>query len=241
MNQTEQLLKVGRAYIDALNKLDRNQPEKVAHILDILDCVHPEPGCHLGIYIEKPSPNEAPSHMCDQAWFICCRDKHSPIKRIPYRRKNGGVYNYGDMCYLRFTFDFFNHLSIEPTAMGAWQAYLLSIGKTLLPFSGGLYYTKRELVFCHDQLEKIQIIDWEELEHGELDCIRHPGLTDLTVDISPSVSFDGKHVVVSCCHWNDWGGLIRESAKITFFNGKVYSLEDFTEQVLFKYDCGIRF
>ena len=55
MNQTEQLLKVGRAYIDALNKLDRNQPEKVAHILDILDCVHPEPGCHLGIYIEKPS------------------------------------------------------------------------------------------------------------------------------------------------------------------------------------------
>ncbi len=65
MNQTEQLLKVGRAYIDALNKLDRNQPEKVAHILDILDCVHPEPGYHLGIYIEKPSPNEAPSHMCD--------------------------------------------------------------------------------------------------------------------------------------------------------------------------------
>ena len=47
MNQTEQLLKVGRAYIDALNKLDRNQPEKVAHILDILDCVHPEPGYHL--------------------------------------------------------------------------------------------------------------------------------------------------------------------------------------------------
>ena len=120
-------------------------------------------------------------------------------------------------------------------------AYLLSIGKTLLPFSGGLYYTKRELVFCHDQLEKIQIIDWEELEHGELDCIRHPGLTDLTVDISPSVNFDGKHVVVSCCHWNDWGGLIRESAKITFFNGKVYLLDDFDEQVLFKYDCGIHF
>ena len=120
-------------------------------------------------------------------------------------------------------------------------AYLLSIGKTLLPFSGGLYYTKRELVFCHDQLEKIQIIDCEELEHGELDCIRHPGLTDQTVDISPSVSFDGKHVVVSCCHWNDWGGLIRESAKITFFNGKVYLLEDFDEQVLFKYNCGIHF
>ena len=241
MNQTEQLIEVGRAYIDALNRLDREHPESVTHLLEIFDCVHPDPGYQLGVYIEKPSPNEAPTHRCDQAWFICYKGKYSPIIRRPYRSKHGGVYHLGDMCYLRFTFDFFNHLYVEPTVMGAWQAYLLSIGKTLLPFSGGLYYTKRELIFCHDQLEKIQIIDWEELEHGELDCIRHPGLTDQTVDISPSVSFDGKHVVVSCCHWNDWGGLIRESAKITFFNGKVYFLEDFTEQVLFKYDCGIRF
>ena len=241
MNQIEQFIKVGKAYVDALSKLDKNHLEDVAHLLEIFDCVHPDPGYHLGVYIEKPSPNEAPTHRCDQVWFICYKGKYSPIIRRPYRSKHGGVYHLGDVCYLRFTFDFFNHLYVEPTVMGAWQAYLLSIGKTLLPFSGGLYYTKRELVFCHDQLEKIQIIDWEELEHGELDCIRHPGLTDLTVDISPSVSFDGKHVVVSCCHWNDWGGLIRESAKITFFNGKVYLLEDFDEQVLFKYNCGIHF
>ena len=241
MNQIEQFIKVGKAYVDALSKLDKNHLEDVAHLLEIFDCVHPDPGYHLGVYIEKPSPNEAPTHRCDQEWFVCYKGKYSPIIRRPYRSKHGGVYHLGDMCYLRFTFDFFNLLYVEPTVMGAWQAYLLSIGKTLLPFSGGLYYTKRELVFCHDQLEKIQIIDWEELEHGELDCIRHPGLTDLTVDISPSVSFDGKHVVVSCCHWNDWGGLIRESAKITFFNGKVYLLEDFDEQVLFKYDCGIHF
>lgn len=241
MNQTEQLIEVGRAYIDALNRLDREHPESVTHLLEIFDCVHPDPGYHLGVYIEKPSPNDTPTHRCDQAWFVCYKGKYSPIIRQPYRSKHGGVYHLGDMCYLRFTFDFFNHLYVEPTVMGAWQAYLLSIGKTLLPFSGGLYYTKRELVFCHDQLEKIQIIDWEELKHGELDCIRHPELTDLTVDISPSVSFDGKHVVVSCCHWNDWGGLIRESAKITFFNGKVYLLEDFDEQVLFKYNCGIHF
>ena len=232
MNQTEQLIKVGTAYVDALNSLSMDHPEKVAHILDILDCVHPEPGYHLGIYIKKPSPNEAPTHMCDQAWFICYRGNHPPITRMPYRRKNRGVYNYGDMCYLRFTFDFFNHLSIEPTAMGAWQAYLLSIAKTLLPFSGGLYYTKRKLIFSHEQLKDIFLLfHWE----------RMPELANLKADVSPSVQIKNKQAVVSCCHWNDWGGLIRESAKITFFNGKVYLLEDYDEQVLFKYNCGIRF
>lgn len=232
MNQTEQFIKVGTAYVDALNSLSMDHPEKVAHILDILDCVHPEPGCHLGIYIEKPSPNEAPTHMCDQAWFMCYKGNHSPITRMPYRRKSGGYYNFGNMCYLRFTFDFFNHLFIEPTAMGAWQTYLLSIAKTLLPFSGGLYYTKRKLIFTHDQLKDIFLLShWERI----------PELVNFKADVSPSVQIEDKNAIVSCCHWNDWGGLIRESAKITFFNGKVYLLEDYDEQVLFKYNCGIRF
>ena len=131
MNQTEQLIEVGRAYIDALNRLDREHPESVTHLLEIFDCVHPDPGYHLGVYIEKPSPNEAPTHRCDQAWFVCYKGKYSPIIRRPYRSKHGGVYHLGDVCYLRFTFDFFNHLYVEPTIMGAWQAYLLSIGKNL--------------------------------------------------------------------------------------------------------------
>ena len=88
MNQAEHFIKIGRAYVDALNSLSMDHPEKVAHILDILDCVHPEPGYHLGIYIEKPSPNEAPTHMCDQAWFMCYKGNHSPIMRMPYRRKS---------------------------------------------------------------------------------------------------------------------------------------------------------
>ena len=232
MNQTEQLIEVGRAYIDALNRLDREHPESVTHLLEIFDCVHPDPGYHLGVYIEKPSPNEAPTHRCDQAWFVCYKGKYSPIIRRPYRSKHGGVYHLGDMCYLRFTFDFFNHLTIEPTAMGFWQAYLLSIGKTLLPFSGHLNYTKRKLVFAHEQLKDISL----SLQKGSV-----PELENLDAEVSPSVQIKDKQAIVSCRYWNKWGGLIRESAKITFFYGKVYLLEDFEEQVLIKYDCGIRY
>ena len=114
--------------------------------------------------------------------------------------------------------------------MGAWQAYLLSIARTLLPFSGDLYYTKRELIFSHEQLKDISLLfQWK----------RTSELVNLKADVSPSVQFENKQAVVSCCHWNNWGGLIRESTKITFLNDKVYLLEDFDEQTLFKYDCGI--
>lgn len=232
MNQTEQLIEVGRAYIDALNKLDENYPESVSRILDILNCVHPDPDYQFGIYIEEPSPNEAPSHMCDQAWFHCYQGKEKSIMKHPYKPSNGGYYHLGNMCYLRFTFDFFNHLSIEPTAMGAWQAYLLSIAKTLLPFSGGLYYTKREMIFTNEQVKDIRLSFKKE---------RTIELMNLKVDVSPSIKIDGKHAIVSCCHWNDWDGLTREHANIIFFNDRVYLFDDFENEKLFKYNCGICF
>lgn len=230
--QTDQLIILGTAYLDALDNLDVDCPESVSSILDVLYCVHPDPGYHFGIYIEEPWEHEAPSHQCDQAWFNCYQGEEEPIMIRPYKRKSGGVYHLGKMCYLRFTFDVFNHLSIEPTAMGFWQAYLLSIGKTLLPFSGELYYSKRKLIFTHEQLKDISLSS--QLK-------RTPELVNIDAEVSPSVQIKDKQATVSCCYWNDWRGLIRESAKITFHNGKVYFLEDFDEVVLFKYKCGIWF
>ena len=232
MDNTEQFIKVGTAYIDAISKLDKDHPEKVVQILDILDCVHINQGYHFAIYIEEPWSKGSRTHRCNQAWFHCYQGEEEPIMKRPYEEKDGGVYLFGEMSYLRFTFNFFNHLTIEPTAMGFWQAYLLSIGKTLLPFSGHLNYTKRKLVFAHEQLKDISL----SLQKGSV-----PELENLDAEVSPSVQIKDKQAIVSCCYWNKWGGLIRESAKITFFYGKVYLLEDFEEQVLIKYDCGIRY
>jgi hypothetical protein len=231
MNQTEQLIKVGKAYIDALNKLDMEHPEMVYSILNILDCVHTDSGYHFGIYIEEPAPFDAPTHACDQSWFHCYQGDEEPIMRRP-DKSVGMVYHYQNMLYLKFIFDIFNHLTIDKTAMGAWQAYLLSIAKTVLPFSGMLYYTKRELIFSHDQIKD---------KYHWLDLKRKPLLKDFDKDVSPWVRIQGTQAIVSCCYWNEWQGLVRENAKIIFFNNRVYLLEDFEEEVLFKYHCGVIF
>ncbi len=231
-DQTDQLIILGTAYLDALDNLDEDNPESVSSILNTFYCIHPDSGYHFGIYIEEPWEHEAPSHQCDQAWFHCYQGEEEPIMIRPYERNSGGLCHLGNMCYLRFTFDFFNHLTIDTTAMGFWQVYLLSIGKTLLPFSGQLYYTKRKLILAHEQLKNISLPFQPE---------RIPELMNLDTDVSPSVQIKDNQAIVSCCFWNDWGGLIQESAKITFLNGKVYLLEDFDKQVLFKYDCGIRY
>ena len=77
--------------------------------------------------------------------------------------------------------------------MGAWQAYLLCISKTVLPFSGSLYYTKRLLIFQREQLEGI-------CSFGELEM---EGLYNIKKDLFPKVTIDGNKAVVSCCYWSD--------------------------------------
>ena len=115
--------------------------------------------------------------------------------------------------------------------VGAWQAYLLSVSKTVLPFSGITYYTKRLLIFQREQLKDIRSLGFKKIE----------GLNNLETDLFPKIKIDGNKAVVSSCYWSDWGGLFRESVEITFLeNGKV-KIGDFTKENIFEYDVGFRF
>ena len=60
-------------------------------------------------------------------------------------------------------------------------------------------------------------------------------------DITPKVIKDGNKYYVTCCYWNDWGGLKRELVEITCHDGKIAEFNDVTNETLFEYDCGIRF
>lgn len=229
MDQTQQLIDVGTAYINVLYNLNEDCPQDVSRILDILDKVHPDSGYHFGIYIEEPWEDDAPTHACDQSWFHCYQGKEEPVMRRPYNSEKWRDYDSDNMLYLRFTFEMFNHLTIEQSAMGAWQAYLLCVSKTLLPFSGSLYYTQRELVLNYEQLQRFHV--WAKIARQ---------LWDIKADVSPYVSINGNQAIVSCCYWNMWSGLVRENVPITFENDKV-KIGDFSQEVLYKYNCGWKF
>lgn len=234
MNQEEQLIMYGIAFINALSNLEEDHPETVSPIISMLDCVHPDPEYHLGIYIEEPSPFEAVTHRCDQSWFHCYQGPDEPIVRRQYdnyKWKDGDSEN---MLFLRFTFEMFLHLNIDYSIMGAWQAYLLSISKTLLPFSGHLYYTKRKLIFTHEQLPKVWV-ECEDSIDDKLEQVKYKG------NVAPSILIKGNECTISCCYWSKWRGLIREKVNISFMdNGKV-KIGDFSHQTLYEYDCGVRY
>lgn len=234
MNQTEQLIKVGMAYIDAINNLNEAHPQYVSKILDVLDCVHLDAGYHFGIYIEEICHEHHFTNQCEQSWLHCYQGDEEPIVRRPYNFWKWKEDDNDNMRFLRLTFELFQHLTIDATPMGAWQAYLLCISKTLLPFSGSLYYTKRQLIFTNDQLPQIWVESDDNID-DKLERVKYDG------DLSPAVIAKGNEQIVSCCFWSKWGGLFRETVCLTFKDHGKVTIGDFKHENLYHYDYGVSY
>lgn len=232
MNQTDQLIKVGMAYNDAILNLKEGHPEEVSKILIILDSVCLDSDYHFGIYIEEICHERRITNQCEQSWFHCYQGKEEPIMRRPYNYWKWDDDGNMNMLFLRKTFGIFKHISVKATPMGAWQAYLLCISKAILPFSGTLYYTKRKLIFTDKQLKDLASSLGEE---------EAPGLSSLNVDVSPTVTINGKNAIITCCYWTEWGGLIRDEAKLTFYNNGKVKIGNIDTYTLYEYDIGVRF
>ena len=113
-------------------------------------------------------------------------------------------------------------INVMPTAMGAWQLYLLITSPTIMPvfWHGG--YIVRKFIFSVDDLKSI-----EPIEHLDFSTLNHDGL--LLPDVI--MSEDGKEADVYCCYWNDWKGLVREHMRIRFNSdstASILSKDEFT-------------
>ena len=124
--------------------------------------------------------------------------------------------------YHRYIYELFNHLIIERSLMGAWQAYLLSISKRLPPCprfgTGPLFET--------EQLHGYYLL---------LKLLGRPEPMITSDDLTPSVSWYGNHIKVSSCYWNNRRGLIRETVYFSFGKDNRVHIGNYYDEILYKF------
>ena len=223
----EQIVNIGDTFIETLEEIhEEKRKYDWSSILWLLDSVTLDDDYHLGLRFAGDN------HFGDKSWFYCyqgTQDSYQEDYNKEEKEKYGKFHEFFACYSHEEIYDVFNHLKIEQTEMGAWQAYLISISSTLLPvFWHGAYF-RRAFVFSAEHWKQLKLI--QRYTHQP---------EQIHVDVSPSVKMEGNKSIVSCCYWNNWQGLVRETVPITFHDGRACFLDQPSHETLIKYNCGFR-
>lgn len=119
--------------------------------------------------------------------------------------------------------------------MSAWQIYLLTTASTVLPAFWHGDYENRQYVFSKSDISNLSGFYRENI-FSKVD------ISNIADDILPGIELIGNIAKVRCCYWNDWKGLVRETVSINFNDKKNIRInKEIESEVLYKYNCGIRF
>ncbi len=173
--------------------------------------------------------------------FLKCLDKFSLPKGYTLHVDKAKHEGLGDKSTLYVktsdgidNYNYFEHIEVEDSLDGAWQAYLLYSLWHILPtfWHGG--YDSRTYIFSKEDLKDLRTI--EESDQG---IVNQLTAYDLLPEVVKS-DINNKYYV-TCCFWSDWGGLIRELVEITIEDNKVVGIFEVQKKTEFAYDCGILF
>lgn len=127
------------------------------------------------------------------------------------------------------------HCKIATTAMGAWQLYLIQRLFTVLPTWGHGGYAQRNYIFKESDIEAII-----PLKYHDLSKLKEEGKLEPSVEIVVTDNLFA--VIIYCCYWNDWRGLVREKVSYLTQPNKAHIKDEIVnEEVLFQFHCGIYF
>lgn len=132
------------------------------------------------------------------------------------------------------TDDIIHNLIVEPTKMGAWQLYLMNNITHVLPYFWHGGYNRCTYIFQESDIDGILPLKFHDLSELSAQKLFVP-----SVEITEK-SEDGCTMLVRCCYWNNWRGLVKEEVSIRIENERCVSYERETTD-LFKYHCGLWF
>ena len=130
--------------------------------------------------------------------------------------------------------DISKHLRVKQTEMVAWQLYLLSNFYTVLPQYWHALYNRCEYIFKPSDIDGILPLKFHDLSELEAQNLFVP-----LVEVKEK-NKQGCIMVVRCCYWNYWQGLVKEESTIRIEGDRCVSIES-ERTNLFKYRCGIWF
>lgn len=182
MNVYEQ---IGKEFLTCLNGLVKNDNMKTREaFFKVLNHVRLKAGYSFWLYLAKEQGMGDQSALYTYPGDKCPFETEEPI--LP-------VSTIGNFRRL------FKGLEIDPSPMGAWQAYLLYLSETQLPvfWHGG--YIKRTYFFDREHFQGIKPL------YGD---------TPVNIDIKeipePSVTFEGGKYVIYYPYWNDWTRILKK-------------------------------
>lgn len=201
--------------LDFLNKINylvkRRDLKTKDSLVKVLDHIALRKDCHLQLKVANQTG------MGDESYFYTYYGEDDPFN--------------GDLHYSGIEntpTEIFDQLIVEPSEMGAWQAYLLFISPTLLPLYWHGGYIRREYFFGRDNFKCPQPM-WDE----------KPINLTLEKIPQPYVDMEDNKATVSCPYWNQWEGLVLESIPIVFKADSNILFRRAKHKVLYKYYCGI--
>ena len=129
----------------------------------------------------------------------------------------------------------FEHLIVEQSAMGAWQAYLLYNLWHVLPLFWHGNYHARDYIFSKEDVNQINTYTTDEKKRNAIIAL----ISDF--DFTPEVRESNGKYFVSSCYWSNFGGLIREYYGLTFDGNRIADIIQLDSKIEYKYNCGIYF
>ena len=129
--------------------------------------------------------------------------------------------------------DIIKYLHAQPTAMSAWQIYLLLTSKTIMPvfWHGG--YIFRKFIFKSEDLETI-----EPLASVDIHLLSDNGFVLPQVSIRNDSDTNNSIADIVCCYWNEWKGLVREHTRVRFNGNNIESCIHLKDFIVYEYNCG---